>query len=146
MGDAPYTIARRLEKSVVCASGVDTSSWMSAGTRNAVVTPNSGIARRIRTGSTSRISTVRHPWDRPASAQPDPPMWNIGITARFTEPGVSSHEDRDLVDPAEEVVVGEHHALGQTRRARRVELEHDVVAARLHHRDRPRRARPASVS
>ena len=31
---------------------------------------------------------MRQPWDRPTSAQPEPAMWNIGITARFTESGV----------------------------------------------------------
>ena len=36
---------------------------------------------------------MRHPCDSPASAQPDPAMWNIGITARFTDSGESSHED-----------------------------------------------------
>ena len=71
---------------------------------------------------------MRQPWYRPTIAQPAPAMWNIGIMARFTESSVKRHCAAMPVDAFEEVVVGEHHALRQSGRARRVELERDVIA------------------
>ena len=61
-------------------------------------------------------------------------MWNIGIMARFTESAVNRHCSAMPIDALEEVVVREHHTLRQTGRARRVELERDIVTARLHAR------------
>ena len=72
IGDAPYDDGRAgVEKSVVSTPGVISRNWITAGTMNALVTPNSGIARRIAPGSTSRSSTVRQPWDSPTIDQPD---------------------------------------------------------------------------
>ena len=123
---------------------------MTAGTRNALVMPCSGISSRMAAGSTSRMTMLVQPLYRPTIAQPAPAMWNIGITARFTRSGVNRHCSRDAGDAAEEVVVGEHHALGQAGGARRVELQGDVVGpdsyARVVGRVRRRasRRRPAS--
>ena len=39
MGEAPYTRARSVEKSVVSTPGVASRNWMTAGTMNALVTP-----------------------------------------------------------------------------------------------------------
>ena len=71
--------------------GMIIRNWMTAGTRNALVTPCSGIARRIAAGSTSRMTTLVQPLYSPTIAQPAPAMWNIGITARFTLSGVNRH-------------------------------------------------------
>ena len=64
----------------------------------------------------------------PAIAQPPPPMWNSGIATRFTESGRSSTRLADR-QRRKKLRVREHHALGPAGRARRVQLERDVVGA-----------------
>ena len=73
---------------------------MTAGTMNALVMPNSrdhlaGSARGRRRGA----ATVRQPWYSPTIDQPEPAMWNIGITARFTESGVNRHDSVTFMTP-----------------------------------------------
>ena len=99
IGEAPYTIAPRVEKSVCSTPGVRRRAWITAGTKKAVVTPKAGTTSRMRAGSTSRSSTVRQPWYRPTIDHPVPAMWNIGITARFTAPGVSCQDSAMLIMP-----------------------------------------------
>src|SRR3954464_1249119 len=53
----------------------------------------------MRDGSTSRNSTVWQPWNSPTIAQPEPPMWNIGMTAKFTESGVNRHDSVTFMTP-----------------------------------------------
>jgi len=43
------------------------------------------------TGSTSRITMLVQPQYKPTIAQPDPAMWNIGITAMLTLSAVNRH-------------------------------------------------------
>ena len=50
---------------------------------SALVTPNSGMTRRIAAGSTSRNSTFEAPLYSPTTPQPLPAMWNSGITTRL---------------------------------------------------------------
>ncbi len=55
-------MARNVEKSAVSTPGVISRNWITAGTKNAFVTPNSGISFTMSAGSTSRSTTVWHPW------------------------------------------------------------------------------------
>ena len=92
-------MARSVEKSVSSTPGVINRNWITAGTKNALVTPNSGITCRMRAGSTSRRTTVRQPWYRPTIDQPEPAMWNIGITAMFTESLSNCHDSVTFMTP-----------------------------------------------
>ena len=61
------------------------------------------IASNIAAGSTSRNTTFVEPQYRPTIAQPEPAMWNIGITAMFTLSAVKRHSWVMPADQAEEV-------------------------------------------
>jgi hypothetical protein len=91
MGEAPYTMARTHEKSVSSTPGAVSSDWITAGTRSMFVMRCRATVSRIADGSTSRSTMVVAPSDRPTSAQPEPAMWNIGITARLTLSAVNRH-------------------------------------------------------
>ena len=73
---------------------------MTAGTKNAFVTPNSGItckdARRI---DLAHARTVWQPCTRPIIDQPVPAMWNIGMTARLTRLSSNRHESATCSTP-----------------------------------------------
>ena len=80
------------------------------------VTPYSGMS--LQDGGGVDVAEQRpsgSPLYMPTVDQPEPAMWNIGIMARFTESGVNRHWLDDAVEQTEEVLVGQHHALGQTR-------------------------------
>ena len=55
-----------------------------AGTNRAWVIPSDSINCRAATGSNSRVMIVRAPHPMPNRAQPEPAMWNSGMTAMFT--------------------------------------------------------------
>ena len=57
---------------------------MTAGTSSRLVTPWRATESRIAAGSTSRSTTTAPPCHSPARAQPEPAMWNSGITASVT--------------------------------------------------------------
>ena len=75
-------MARKLEKSALL--GVFSSIWITAGTSSMLVMRCCATASRIAGGSTSRSTTVVQPSASPTNAQPEPAMWNIGITTRLT--------------------------------------------------------------
>ncbi len=61
MGEAPYTIARTLEKSAFSTPGVPSIIWITAGTSSMLVIRCRTTESRIATGSTSRSTTVVAP-------------------------------------------------------------------------------------
>ena len=90
IGDAPYTMIRRLEKSASSTPGTISMNWSTTGTRNAWVIPCSPNIPTNAAGSSSRTMTLVQPSYIPAVAHPPPPMWNSGIATRLTESGENS--------------------------------------------------------
>jgi hypothetical protein len=61
-------------------------------------------------------------------AHPDPPMWKRGMATRLTvESSIVEGVGTGQFDHGGDVAVGQHHALGQTGRTRRVQLHRHVV-------------------
>src|SRR3954451_10108736 len=106
-------MARSVEKAAVSTPGVINRDWMTAGTNSALVTPNSGITSRMRAGSTSRRTTVWHPWNKPTIDHPDPAMWNIGITAMFTESLSNFHDSVTFITPEKKLALVSITPLGR---------------------------------
>ncbi len=90
IGEAPYTMIWRLEKSASSMPGTMSMNWSAAGTRSAWVIPRSPNIPTSAAGSSSRTMTLVQPSYIPAVAQPPPAMWNSGIATRLTASGVSS--------------------------------------------------------
>ena len=72
IGDAPYTIVRRLEKSVCSTPGVASRICSTAGTNSALVTPYFGMSRGSRRGRPRGAARCARRRMRPMIPQPRP--------------------------------------------------------------------------
>src|SRR6476646_4867433 len=84
MGEPPYTMVSREEKSVVLHPGSASRTDIIDGTMQVFVTRYWGMARRMALGSKLFRTTLRLPSASPRTSHQSPPMWNVGTNNKLT--------------------------------------------------------------